>query len=104
MNVLNKIKLAVFEAQENEIIDDNTAGQMINFCENADIDDPEDRALAADIVDTLTALTESVDDEPANTGMSKEEIKLNIFESHRAGEITDEEMEDLMVRLEAAFE
>ena len=104
MQVFDKIKLAVFEASKNNLIDKKATEELVNFCESADINNPNDRAVAGEILDILLELSESTDDDVEVPVMTKEDIKLNIFESERCGDITKEEMEDLLIRLESAFE
>lgn len=101
MDPIKRLKLAVFEASSEKLIDNEIFDNMIAFCENANLEDEDDQKMMVEMTDTLIALGESkvVEEEPA-VSMPVKEVALEIFESERNGEITAEERDELLNMLE----
>ena len=124
MDPIKRLKLAVFEASSEKLIDNETFKNMITFCENANLEDEDDQKIMVEMTDTLITLGESKvvtesatseegdveegEEEVVEEGVSVEEpvvhmttkeIALEIFESERNGEITAEERDELLSML-----
>jgi len=61
MDNVKRVKLAVFEAVDENLIDKDLSESMLNFCESADMQKEEDVKMLADITQTLINIKESVD-------------------------------------------
>lgn len=107
MQINNKVKLIVFEAEKDGAIDKETCETFTNFCEAADLDNTEDIQMLSDIVDYCEAAYED-DEEPEvveessqnDEPLTADEIKLAIYESAENGEITAEEKAILLAAME----
>lgn len=96
MNAIENLKLAIFEASEEKLIDKTLTDDMLSFCESADLGDPEDVKVLESMCDTLLAVSESVGE---NKKSNTDSIKLAIFESEASGEITAEERDTLLAMM-----
>lgn len=84
MDNVKRVKLAVFEAVDENLIDKDLSESMLNFCESADMQKEEDVKMLADITQTLINIKESVDatteptvEEPVVEGASEEPVVEN---------------------------
>lgn len=84
MDNVKRVKLAVFEAVNENLIDKDLSESMLNFCESADMQKEEDVKMLADITQTLINIKESVDatteptaEEPVVEGASEEPVVEN---------------------------
>ena len=96
MNAVENLKLAIFEASEEKLIDKGLTDNMLSFCESADLNNPEDVKVLESMCDTLLAVSESVGE---NKKSNTDSIKLAIFESEASGEITAEERDTLLAMM-----
>ena len=53
MDIIDRVKLAVFEASKEELIDENTMYEMLSICESTDMDDIDDVHQLMETVDEL---------------------------------------------------
>lgn len=100
MNTIENLKLAIFEASKEKLIDQGLTDKMVSFCESADLSNAEDVALLESMCDTLIAVSESVKgNEKPDIDVNAKQIKLSIFESEASGEITAEERDVLLAMM-----
>lgn len=98
MVINDKVKLIVFEAEKDGVIDKDTCDTFTNFCEAADLDDGDDIQMLNDIVDFCEAAYDE-DDDNNDGSLTADSIKLAIYESAENGEITAEEKELLLAAM-----
>lgn len=80
MNNVQRVKLAVYEAANENLIDKDLSESMLNFCESADMRKEDDVKMLADITQTLINIKESADasveepvaEEPVTEGAGEE--------------------------------
>ena len=115
MNTIGKLKLAIYEAANENLIDKETSETMLSFCESADIDNVEDRKTLMEMTENLITATESANEPVAESPEpevvveesatseetqferpSETSVKLAIFESEACGDITSEERDALL--------
>lgn len=100
MNTIENLKLAIFEASKEKLIDKSLTDKMVSFCESADLSNSEDVAVLESMCDTLIAVSESVNkNEKPDIDANAKQIKLSIFESEASGEITAEERDTLLAMM-----
>ena len=113
MKQTDVLKLAVFEAHSENLITDSKRDEMLTFCEKADLNDKEDFDTFVEMTEELIAIGEAAisansgedDGEPVgesvieNPEEEHKKIKLAIFESEMAGDITEEERNELLEML-----
>ena len=90
-----KLSDVACEAYQNDIIDEETAVSIVEFCESAQEDNMDDISAAKDIVDSLSLITESADT-PSENDLTEEDVVNAILESEENGEITEEERDFLV--------
>lgn len=122
MKTIDKLKLAIFEAGNNGIIDEGKVKEMITVCESANMENQDDVNVLTKITEELISVTESVEnpeapvvEEPVvpeeqpvqesvaeiqhkeeTPSVNMTELKLEIFESEASGQITPEERDLLL--------
>jgi len=122
MKTIDKLKLAIFEAGNNGIIDEGKVKEMITVCESANMENQDDVNALTKITEELISVTESVEnpeapvvEEPVvpeeqpvqesvaeiqhkeeTPSVNMTELKLEIFESEASGQITPEERDLLL--------
>lgn len=122
MKTIDKLKLAIFEAGNNGIIDEGKVKEMITACESANMENQDDVNALTKITEELISVTESVEnpeapvvEEPVvpeeqpvqesvaeiqhkeeTPSVNMTELKLEIFESEASGQITPEERDLLL--------
>jgi len=94
MDTISKLKLAVFEASNEKLIDNDFKERVISFCESADLYNPNDVDTLKEITDCLITITESAND--THIDDDKSELISEIFESCSYGEITEDERDILL--------
>ena len=100
MEHIKTLKLAVFEANAENLISDAKRDEMLSFCESADMNSPEDLVTFSEMVDELISIAEGSVVNENTLEQNIKEIKLTIFESAAKGDITDEERDDLLAMLQ----
>ena len=119
MNPIDKLKLSIFEASADQLIDKDLTSDMLSFCESANLENEDDVKMLVEMTQTLINISESVNDCVSDTAVVEEgvqeepellngehveesserdiaAIKLEIFESEMSGEITKEERDELL--------
>lgn len=100
MNTIENLKLAIFEASKEKLIDKELTDKMVSFCESADLTNEEDVAVLESMCDTLITVSESSkESEKPDLDENAKQIKLTIFESEASGEITAEERDMLLAMM-----
>ena len=102
MEIVDRVKLMVHESVDDGYLGADDAKDLLDFCEYANIDDPDDAELLTDICEYCADLAEANAEEHtegAQEPMTTDEVALLIYESCSNGEISEVEKDVLLEAL-----